>query len=170
MRFAKAACCIYAVLLGGCIATEGSPFGRPPYFKNELSTLDNIQFKFVPGAEPQDGLPDRTVVIEIIGNGYMTIVKGRSNQLDPFAHARHGHVPADERRDQVVLSEADTAAVFQKIIDIGVFDRRKNMSMETVKDSAYLVVLAEVSRRKNLQVSNRPEMMALFRSLVNAFH
>ncbi|MFT5241111.1 MAG: hypothetical protein ACI9OU_002293 [Candidatus Promineifilaceae bacterium] len=154
--------------LSGCKAFN-SPFDRPPHWKVELSSLDSVAFKWTPSSVIHTESP-RTVIIELMGNGYMTIASGVGGKVnDPFQDAIDGQAPADERRDQMTLSESDTKRFYQRVVDAGFFEKKFDLSKEAQNGGDSLLIFAKINSRKHIQSTDAPEMMALYRILLDAF-
>ena len=154
--------------VSGC-KTFDTPFDRPPHWKVDLSSLDSVAFKWTPSSVIHTDSP-RTVIIELMGNGYMTIASGVGGKVnDPFQDALDGHAPADERRDQITLSEADTKRFYQRVVDVGYFEKKFGLSKEAQKGGDSLLIFAKINGRKHIQSTDAPEMMALYRILLTAF-
>jgi hypothetical protein len=161
-------CLSLMLTLGGC-KSFNSPFDRPPRWKVELSSLDSVAFKWTPSKVIHAESP-RTVIIELMGNGYMTIASGVGGKVnDPFQDAIDGQAPADERRDQMTLSESDTKRFYQRVVDAGFFEKQFDLSKEAQKGGHSLLIFAKINGRTHIQSTDAPEMMALYRILLNAF-
>lgn len=158
-----------ASLFSACMTGGRSPFARPSMWNVELNSLDQVAFHWKPGLVRRDGAA-QTFMIELLGNGYMSMASGVGAHVnDPFADARDGAAPMGERRDQVVISEAQTLKFFQKMVDTGFFDRDFGLSGGANHTGPTLLVFAKINGRKQMQATDAPELMALFEVLLAAF-
>ena len=160
---------LFASLFSACMMGGRSPFARPSMWKVELHSLDQVAFHWKPGIIRREGAA-QTFMIELLGNGYMTMASGVGAHVnDPFADARDGVAPIDERRDQIVISEAQTLKFFQKLVDTGFFDRDFGLSGGANHTGPTLLVYAKINGRKQMQATDDPALMALFEVLLDAF-
>ncbi len=161
---------LLALSMSGCASLQmSSPFLKPPRWTVELSSLDHVAMKWTPGQRITSESP-RTILVELMGNGYLTMASGSGGSVnDPFAHAREGFAPADETRNQVVISEKETEQFFQRLVDTGFFEDKLGLSGGKTHSGPSLLIFAKINGRKLIQSTDDPETMRLFRVLLKAF-
>ena len=148
---------------------DDSPFARPLRWNVEPHSMDQVAFHWKPGLMKRQGTP-KTVMIELLGNGFLSIASGGGAHVnDPFADARDGMAPLDERRDQIVLSASQTLKFYQRLVDTGFFEKEFSLSGGEAHMGPTLLVFAKINGRKHMQTTDDPEMMALFDVLRKAF-
>lgn len=140
----------------GCAALNDVRFTVDP------SSLDYAQFRIV-RPSPVDGKPE-TIRIDLAGSGFLEMTTGRSERVtDSFWRQSEDPVWQDLHRAHVMLSADETAAIFQKLVDLGIYDRRQ--PEEATPPPHDLAVLVTVGFRKKLVLTSRADYRRVFDGL-----
>jgi len=144
------------VLMAGCASLNEVRFTVDP------SSLDYVQFR-ISRPSPVDGRPE-TIRIDLAGSGFLEMTTGRSERvLDSFWRQSEDPVWQDLHRTHAMLAPSETAAVFQRLVDLGMFDRKQ--PPETKPPPHDLAVLAAIGFKKRLVLTSRAEYRRLFDDL-----
>jgi hypothetical protein len=160
---------ICALAAGGCSTLFDLATLKPARFNVELSPLDYVQFVYVPG----QGSASNTVTpvrIELGGSGYLEKLSGSSPRvLNPFWSEARGSAWSDLRQDHVVLSGAQTEAVFQKLVDAGFFARGGADAHPIRAGAPRVRILASINGRKNLVLTGEAPFLNIVTDLLSRF-
>ena len=144
-------------------------FYEPPRWDVELSSLDYVQFLSSPPPRAPDERP-MVIKIELSGTGYLTLQAGRSERVnDAFWRERSGSTWDDLRRDQLVLSRERTEVLFQRLVDMGFFERKFPEVKEGDEAARALVVLGSINKRRKIRITDDPRVWSLFDELLREF-
>lgn len=144
------------VLLAGCTALNEVRFTVDP------SSLDYAQLRIV-RPSPVDGKSE-TIRIDLSGSGFLEMTTGRSERVtDSFWRQSEDPEWQDMHRTHAMLSAVETAAFFQKLVDLGIFDRKQ--PKETTPPPHDLAVLVAIGFRKKLILTSRADYRRLFDDL-----
>jgi len=69
--------------------------------------------------------------------------------------------------DQIVLSEADTLAIFQGLVDTGLFE--SSLKQKDVDKNRAILVYAQIDGRKRVTYTDDPAVLKLLRDLLKRF-
>jgi hypothetical protein len=131
-------------------------------FTVDPSSLDYAQFRIV-RPSPVDGKSE-TIRIDLAGSGFLEMTTGRSERVtESFWQQSEDPVWQDLHRTHVMLSAAETATLFQKLVDLGIFDRKQ--PEEATPPPHDLAVLVAIGFRKQLVLTSRTEYRRLFDDL-----
>jgi len=131
-------------------------------FTVDPSSLDYAQFRIV-RPSPVDGKSE-TIRIDLSGSGFLEMTTGRSERVtESFWQQSEDPVWQDLHRTHVMLSAAETAVLYQKLVDLGIFDRKQ--PKEAKQPPHDLAVLVAIGFRKQLVLTSRPEYRRLFDDL-----
>jgi len=151
--------CIVALLIAAaaCTSLDKVRFAVSP------SALDYAQFRMTL-ISAADGKPE-AVRLDLSGNGFLELTTGRSARV-ASGFWKESDDPAwqDIRRDHTFLSESETTAVFQRLVDAGILDRRRDPKENPPPHP--LAVLLSVGHRKRLILTGNPEYTDLFKMLL----
>jgi hypothetical protein len=146
-----------AALATGCAALNEVRFPANP------SPLDYAQFR-IARPSPADGKPE-TIRLDLSGGGFLEITTGASERVsDGFWKQSDNPDWQDIRRDHAFLSAEETTAVFQRLVDAGLFDRQQDPKKNPPPHE--LAVLASIGFRKKLVLTSRPEYRQIFDMLL----
>lgn len=127
-------------------------------FDVDPSGLDYVQMLYVPG--PRDGVP---LSLNLDGRGYASWEQGRSARVvDHFSTdvgSEHWH---DVRRRNRVLSVSETRAVFQRLVDLGVFDDGVERPEPSTIGDSVAVVVRHGYKRAGFRTSDRNFLQVLW--------
>ncbi len=131
-------------------------------FTVDPSSLDYAQFRIV-RPSPVDGKSE-TIRIDLAGSGFLEMTTGRSERVtESFWQQSEDPVWQDLHRTHVMLSAAETATLFQKLVDLGIFDRKQ--PEEATPPPHDLAVLVAIGFRKQLVLTSRADYRRLFDDL-----
>jgi len=148
------------VLTGSCTAIH------QVRFTVKASPLDYVQLR---RTEPSGG-GDLPVVtrLELAGSGYLELLSGRSARVrDGFWQESESPDWQDLTSDHVVLTAADTEAIYQRLVDAGVFDTQPEKKLAQRPDA--LVIQARIGFKKQILVTSDPVYIAIFDALLARF-
>jgi len=148
---------LVATTIAGCAVFNEVRFSANP------SPLDYVQFR-ISRPSVTDGKQE-TIRLDLSGSGFLEITTGGSERvLDGFWKESSDPAWQDIRRDHVFLSEQDTIAVFQSLVDLGMFDRRQDP--EKNPPPHHLAILASINTNKRLILTGQPEYNRIFDMLL----
>lgn len=153
------------LLTAGCSST----FNPPTRWAVDLSALDYVQFLLTP-PPPSPGEKPTVIKLELTGTGYMTGSAGRSDRVaSGFWTERNDQSWDHMESDQVVISRERTGAYFQRLVDLGFFDR-KFPGLDPDDDASQaLAVLGSINKRKQVRLTADPGVRAIFDELLGEF-
>jgi len=141
---------------GGCASLNEVRFTVDP------SALDYAQMR-ISRPSPVDGKTE-TIRIDISGSGFLEMTTGRSERVtDSFWRQSQDPVWQDLHRAHAMLSPAETAAIFQRFVDLGIFDRKQ--PEEATPPPHDLAVLVAIGFRKRLLLTSRADYRRIFDEL-----
>ncbi len=136
-------------------------------FAVEPSALDYAQFRrtrIVPNSGDIE-----TVRLDLSGSGYLEKTTGRSERVsDSFWQQSEAPDWQDLRRDHLMLSDAVTTSVFQRLVDAGIFDLKRDPEKDPPPHE--LAVLVSVRFKKKLILTGDPEYHQIFNMLLDRFN
>lgn len=148
---------LLAAGIAGCAALNEVRFTASP------SPLDYAQFRI--SRPSMTSGKQETIRLDLSGSGFLEITTGDSDRvLDSFWKESDDPSWQDLRHDHVFISEADTAAIFQRLVDNGMFDRRQNQ--KTNPPPHHLAILASIGSHKRLILTSRQEYHQIFDMLL----
>lgn len=151
-----------AVFLLLLVAAAGCTALNEVRFTVDPSSLDYAQFRIV-CSSPVDGKPE-TIRVDLSGSGFLEMTTGRSERVtDSFWRQSEDPAWQDLHRAHVMLSAAETAAIFQKLVDLGIYDRKQ--PEEATPPPHDLAVLVAIGFRKKLVLTSRTDYRRLFDEL-----
>jgi hypothetical protein len=161
----RTALCGAVLCLWGCASLPGY---EPAHFRVELSPLDYAQILLQPGTGAGGGdiVPTR---IDVSGSGLVTMQRGRSARVtSSFWDQPQGDDWDDYETDRVFLPESETRAVFQALVNAGIFERgqREDPSPQAPR---CVVILAEINGRKNAVVTDGERFLNIFDQVMRRF-
>ena len=135
-------------------------------FTVEPSSLDYAQFR-ASRPTPNGGNPV-VVRLELAGSGYLEYRSGRSARVrDGFWQESESPDWQDLRTDHVILRQEETVAIYQRLVDAGIFDNRRGDKPGNAPST--LAVLASIRFRKQLILTSDPIYVQLFEELIGMF-
>jgi len=157
-----------AVLLIVLALAAGCQSFNPSRWDVELNPLDAVQFLVTP-AEGSDAEKRREAIrVEVIGTGYCAYVRGDASRvMDAFWKDRDKAGWHNYTTDQIVLSEADTLAIFQGLVDTGLFE--SSLKQKDVDKNRAILVYAQIDGRKRVTYTDDPAVLKLLRDLLKRF-
>jgi len=148
---------VFMVYLGGCAMLTEDRFVVKP------SALDYAQFR-TSRPSPVDGKPE-VIRLDLSGIGYLEMTRGRSERIgDGFWKPSENPDWQDLQRSHVMLDEADTVAVFQKLVNAGHFDRGPTGKRHPPPHD--LAVLLAIGFKKGVVLTSRADYVDLFNDLL----
>lgn len=149
---------VLAMLIAtGCASLSEVRFTAKP------SSLDYAQFR-ISRLSPVDGKPE-TIRLDLSGSGFLEVTTGASERVrDGFWKQSDDPDWQDIRQDHTFLTEEETAAIFQRIVNAGLFDRRQNPKKDPLPHD--IAVLAALGFKKNLVLTGRTEYRKIFDALL----
>jgi len=149
-------------LLCGCATLDKLNQKR---FTVESSSLDWVQFSRT--VKVKKGNPV-TIRLQLDGSGYLEYREGRSGRVrDDFWQQSDDADWRDIKTDRVVLSRKDTVKIYQRLVDAGIYDRKKQTEEE--KAAATLAILARIDFEKKLVLTSDPVFIKIFDDLLANF-
>lgn len=131
-------------------------------FTVEPSSLDYAQFR-ISRTSAANGQPE-TVRIDLSGSGYLEMTTGRSERVtDSFWRQSEDPAWQDLQKTYVMLPAAQTRDIFQRMVDMGIFDRKQ--PEEITPPPHDLAVLVAVGFKKRLILTRRKDYHQLFDEL-----
>ncbi len=144
------------------IAAAGCASLNEVRFTVDPSALDYAQFRIV-RPSPVDGKAE-TIRIDLSGSGFLEMMTGRSERVtDSFWRQSEDPVWQDLHRTHVMLSPAETAIIFQKLVNLGIFDHKQ--PKEASPPPHDLAVLVAIGFKKRLILTSRTDYRRLFDDL-----
>jgi len=157
----KLTCMLLAsALLAGCASLTQDRFTVEP------SSLDYVQFRST-RPSPGGGAPS-VIKLELAGSGYLEYLSGTSERVrDGFWQESGEPNWQDLRKDHLVLTQEETVAIYQRLVDAGVFDNVRKRDADAA--DARLAILASIRFRKKLVLTDDPVYLAIFDELLSRF-
>jgi hypothetical protein len=135
-------------------------------FTVEPSSLDYAQFR---ASRPSTKGEAPTVIkLELAGSGYLEYRSGRSERVrDGFWQESESPDWQDLRKDHLVLTQDETVAIYQRLVDAGIFDTLKREKPSNSPSA--LAVLLNIRFRKKVILTNDPVYIQIFEELLARF-
>jgi hypothetical protein len=150
------ATCLLLLAAAGCASLNEVRFTVEP------SALDYAQFRII-RPSPVDGKSE-TIRIDLSGSGFLEMLTGTSERVtDSFWRQSEDPAWQDLHRTHAILSPDETAIIFQKLVDLGIFDHKQ--PKEATPPPHDLAVLVAVKFRKRLLLTSRSDYRQLFDDL-----
>ena len=151
-----------ALLLMVLLAAAGCASLNEVRFTVEPSSLDYAQLR-ISRPSAVDGKPE-TIRIDISGSGFLEMTTGRSERVtDSFWRQSEDPAWQDLQRAHVMLSPVETAAIFQRFVDLGIFDYKH--PDEKTPPPHDLAVLVAIGFKKRLILTSRADYRRIFDDL-----
>jgi hypothetical protein len=149
-------CLCYLVLAAGCASLNEVRFTVDP------SGLDYAQFR-ISRASAIDGKAE-TIRIDLSGSGFLEMTTGQSERVtESFWQPSDNPNWQDLHRTHEMLSADETTAIFQQLVDLGMFDRKQ--PEEATPPPHDLAILAQIGFKKRLILTSRKDYRELFDKL-----
>ncbi len=149
-----------ATLLAGCSTLTEVRFTVEP------SSLDYAQFRT--SRPSRNGGPPTVVRLELAGSGYLEYRSGRSERVrNGFWQESESPDWEDLHTDHVVLTQEETVAIYQRLVDAGIFDRVRQK--EPTGRPSSLAVMASIRFKKELILTSDPVYVEIFEELLSKF-
>jgi len=106
--------------------------------------------------------------LELSGSGYLEYTRGRSERVrDDFWQESASPNVDDLRADFIVLTQEETVAIYQRLVDAGIFDgyKRSKASTNTTK----LLISARIHFEKKVISTTKPIYLEIFNELIAKF-
>ncbi len=156
-------------LCGGCALREG---GWPGIFEGRrepvaISNLDWVEIRFLP--HPSDPLFDSVCRLSLYGSGEIEFRTGRSPRVeDAFSTAVDDPDWNDLRTDRQHVGQERMQALYQELVDAGLFPRRG--AGPPPRRSVPLVrVNARIGRERVLRLTDDRRIVALVERILASF-
>jgi hypothetical protein len=147
----------------GCMTTQ------PETWEVDVSGLDFIQFTYIRDRDANTSPSRRVTRLELLGNGHLSLEVGSASRVEDAFWTRR-EVPNwhDLRRDNIVLTKAQTTHYFQSLVDAGFFgkDFKKQQADDESRD---LLVYSHVGKRRQACATADPDLVRMFRELLKRF-
>ena len=135
-------------------------------FTVEESSLDYVHFR---QTEIVDG--DKAPIVkalELNGSGYLEYRTGRSERVrDGFWQESTSPHLEDLHTDRLVLSQEETVAFYQRLVDAGIFD---GIQKEKATEGApKILVYARIAFEKRVIITTNPVYAEIFDELLSRF-
>lgn len=135
-------------------------------FTVEQSSLDYALFR-TSHPSPNGG-PPTVIKLELQGSGYLEYRSGKSERVrDGFWQESESPDWQDLHRDRIVLTQEETVAIYQRLVDAGIFDTTRG-DKPTDNPSA-LAVMASIRFKKKLILTSDPVYVDIFNELLARF-
>ncbi len=168
MKRCKITTCAPKILLLCCalLLADGCAYFSRIRFTVEPSSLDYVQFRqteIVVGDEPP-----YVKSLELGGSGYLEYSRGKSERVtnDFWQESSSPHLN-DIQTDFRVLTQDETVAIFQRMVDAGVFDGHQRDKARP--DATKLLVLARMHFEKKVIVTTNPVYLEIYNELLAKF-
>jgi hypothetical protein len=156
------------LLLVACLlaTANGCAYLSRVRFTVEESSLDYVQFRQVKDAE---GGPSPIVnCLELSGSGYLEYRTGRSERVrDGFWQESTSPHLEDLHSDHLVLSQEETVAICQRLVDAGFFDGKQKQ--ESDENAPKIIILARIGFEKRVIVTASAVYVDIFEELMLKF-
>lgn len=147
-------------MAAGCTSLNQVRFEVAP------SSLDYAQFRKTK-ISATDGKTE-SVRLDLAGSGYLEMITGRSERVvDDFWRQSEEVSWQDLRKDHVMLSESETTAIFQRLVDLGMFDRNQNPKKNSPPHE--IVIVAAIRFEKKIILTSEAEYLKIFKELLEKF-
>lgn len=154
---------IFSGILLATLAAAGCAALNEVRFTVNSSSLDYAQFR-VSRPSPVDGHAE-TIRIDLSGSGFLEVTTGRSERVGNSVWQESENPDwQDLHRDHVMLTETETVAVFQRLVNAGIFDYKQ--PAEKTPPPPDLAVLLAIGFQKRLILTRRPEYRQVFDMLL----
>ncbi len=152
--------CLTLLGLTGCASLSRVRFTVEP------SSLDYVQFRCTrPAANSATPV---VVRLELAGSGYLEYRSGRSTRVgDNFWQEPNSPTWEDFRADHIVIPQQEAVAIYQRLVDAGVFDLKQKK--DDSPGDVTLAVLASIGFEKRLLLTNYPVYLQIFGELLGHF-
>lgn len=135
-------------------------------FTVDSSALDYVQFR--QAIVTRDSKAPFVKSLELSGSGYLEYSRGRSERVrNDFWQESSSPNLDDLRTDFIVLTQEETVAIYQRLVDAGIFDgyQREKASTNATK----LLVLARIHFEKKAISTTKPIYLEIFNELIAKF-
>ena len=135
-------------------------------FTVDASALDYVQFR--QAIVTSDSEAPYVKSLELSGSGYLEYTRGRSERVrNDFWQESSSPDLDDLRTDFIVLTQEETVAIYQRLVDAGFFDgyQREKASTNTTK----LLILARIHFEKKVISTTKPIYLEIFNELIAKF-
>ena len=149
-----------ALAVAGCTALNQVRFTVKP------SSLDYAQFRRT-RVSPVNGHVE-TLRLDLSGSGFLELTSGRSERVSSgFWRESDSPTWQDLRKDHVMLTETEATAILQRLVDAGMFDRKRDPRKDPPPHD--LAILAAIRFEKRLVLTADPAFHRIFDALLERF-